>query len=241
MTGRRMSEVFDCFMRLYSGLPREGPGDASSLMRALDGLPKNARIFDAACGSGADTVMMLDVLPQAQIIGVDKQQQFIDAANARGLNAEFTVGDMLEPDGMFDLIWSAGAVYFAGIEAALNAWRPHLNAKGRIGFSEAVWLSDTPSVVAKDFWQEAFPAMGNIAQMVARIEKSGFRVCSATSIGRASWEGYYWGLRARIAEIKAGQVSAVMAQVLAETEAEIELFDRHFGEYDYAVFVAEPV
>ena len=236
-----MSEAFECFMRLYSGLSREGPGDVASMMPALTGLPQSARIFDAACGSGADTKNMLDVSSLARVVGVDKQQQFIDAAKARGLRADFYTGDMLEPDGLFDLVWCAGAVYFVGVETALNSWRPHLKPAGRIGFSEIVWLTDTPSAPAKKFWHDAFPAMGNITQMSERIEKLGFRVISAKPLGRSGWETYYAGLAANIAKIKSGHITPVMAQTLAETETEIELFNAHPGQYDYAVFVAEPI
>lgn len=235
-----MSEEFDCFIRLYSGLPREGPGDAESLALALQGLPAGARIFDAACGSGADTALMLDAMPQAEIFAVDKQQQFIDAAISRGLQADFQVGDMLKPSGKFDLIWSAGAVYFVGVEAALTAWRPHLKNGGRIGFSEAVWLTDTPHKAARNFWDDAFPAMGNIAEMTARIEAKGFRVILAKPLGRAAWLGYYASLAANIAEIRLNAPSKIMEKVMANTESEVALFEAHFGDYDYAVFIVEP-
>jgi len=235
-----MSEEFDCFMQLYSGLLREGPGDAESLSLALQGLPAGARIFDAACGSGADTGLMLDTLPQAEILAVDRQQQFIYAANSRGLPADFQVGDMLKPCGKFDLIWSAGAVYFVGVEAALAAWRPHLKNSGRIGFSEVVWLTDTPHKAAQDFWNDAFPAMGNIAEMSARIEAKGFRVISSRPLGRGAWLGYYASLAARIADIRLNAPSKMMQQVIAETESEMVLFEAHFGDYDYVVFIIEP-
>ncbi|MEE9453992.1 MAG: class I SAM-dependent methyltransferase [Paracoccaceae bacterium] len=229
------------FWTLYSGLTREGPGDKASLARALQGLAKEARIFDAACGSGADSAMMLDMLPEVEIIGVDKHPEFIAAAKARGLRADFHVSDMLAPDGKFDLIWCAGAVYFVGIEAALKAWGPHLEPGGRIAFSEVVWLTDTPSNAAKTFWQEAYPQIGTIASMRQRIEGCGFNVTSATPLGRAGWQHYYASLAARISELRKSPVSDNMAAVLVETEAEIALFEAHFGEYDYAVFLVQPL
>ncbi len=228
------------FWTLYSALPREGPGDAASLARALAGLPADARILDAACGSGADSAMILDILPDADIVGVDKHPDFIASAKARGLRAGFHIGDMLDLEGKFDLIWCAGAVYFVGIEAALKAWKPHMKPGGKIAFSEVVWLTDTPSIAAKTFWNAAYPQIGTIASLRQRITACGFTVTSAEPLGRAGWQGYYEGLRTRIAAIRATNPSPSMISVLCETEAEIALFEAHFGEYDYAVFIVAP-
>lgn len=235
-----MSEQFDAFMTLYTGLDREGPGDEASLAKAMAGLPAKARIFDAACGSGADTAMMLDILPEAQIIGVDKQPIFIDGAMSRGLNADFRVGDMLEPDGMFDLIWSAGAVYFVGLEAALKAWRGHLNPGGRVAFSEIVWMTGTPSEQTRTFWEAEYPQIGTIDSLSQRIEASGFKVISAEPLGRKGWDSFYDSVQASIKKLRKGTISPVMETVLAESEFERNLFYTHPGDYDYAVFNIEP-
>lgn len=234
-----MPEEFDAFMELYSDLPREGPGNMDSLLNVLDiaDTPVMGRIFDAACGSGADSAIIERALPGAKIIGVDKQPQFIKAAKARGLHAEFLVGDMLQPDGIFDLIWCAGAVYFFGIEAALDAWKQHLSLEGKIAFSELVWLKE-PSAPAKTFWDDAFPAMTTQNGLIQRIETSGFKVLSATPLGRSGWDPYLDALRERINLLQSR--GPAMDSVLAETSTEIALYDSHFGEYDYVVFLIEP-
>ncbi len=235
-----MSDEFAAFMELYSGLPREGPGTVDSLLNVLEiaDVPPLGRILDVACGSGADCETFQRALPAVELIGIDKQADFIEAAKARGLNAEFRVGDMLWPDGEFDLIWCAGAAYFFGAETVLEAWRSHLRPGGKVAFSEVVWLGQ-PSAEAKVFWAEAYPQMDSQNGLAARIEKAGFRVLSAEPLGRAGWDDYYNALRANAACLK-GQ-SEVMDAVCAETEAEIGIYDAHFGEYDYAVYLVEPI
>lgn len=235
-----MSEAFDAFMALYTGLPREGPGTVDSLLNVLEiaNTPPLGRVLDAACGSGADSKTLRRALPNVELIGIDKQEAFISAAKARGIEADFQTGDMLWPEGEFDLIWCAGAVYFFGVETALDAWRSHLRPQGRMAFSEVVWLGQ-PSPAAKTFWDEAYPQMATQNGLAARIEASGYKVLSAEPLGRAGWEGYYAALRKNIANLK-GQ-SAVMDGVIAETEAEITLFDSDFGCYDYVVYLTEPL
>ena len=235
-----MSDDFAAFMELYSGLPREGPGTVDSLLNVLEiaDTPPLGRVLDAACGSGADTVTLSRALPNAEIIGVDKQEAFITAAKARGLAADFRVGDMLWVEGDFDLIWCAGAVYFFGLETVLEAWRSHLRPSGKVAFSEVVWRGQ-PSPAAKDFWQDAYPQMDSLNGLSARIEASGFKVLSAEPLGRAGWEGYYAALQKNISRLQ-GQ-SPVMDEVVKETQAEIDIFTTDFGSYDYVVYLAEPL
>lgn len=235
-----MSEAFSAFMQLYSDLPREGPGSIDSLLNVLEiaDTPPLGRVLDAACGTGADCETLARALPNVELIGVDKQAEFIEAAKARGLQVDFQVGDMLWVTGNFDLIWCAGAVYFFGVETVLEAWRSHLQPGGKIAFSEVVWRGQA-STEAKDFWAEAYPKMDSQNGLSARIEACGFRVLSAEPLGRAGWETYYNALRENIERLK-GQ-SPVMDEVIAETEAEIAVYDAHFGEYDYVVYLVEPV
>ncbi len=235
-----MSEAFDAFMALYAGLPREGPGTVDSLLNVLEiaNTPPLGRVLDAACGSGADSKTLRRALPNVELIGLDKQEAFIKAAKARGIAADFQVGDMLWPEGDFDLIWCAGAVYFFGVETVLDAWRSHLRPQGKIAFSEVVWLGQ-PSPAAKEFWAEAYPQMSSQNGLAARIEASGYKVLSAKPLDRAGWEDYYAALRKNITRLK-GQ-SATMDEVIAETEAEIAVFDSDFGSYDYVVYLTEPL
>ncbi|MCF6272012.1 MAG: methyltransferase domain-containing protein [Rhodobacteraceae bacterium] len=234
-----MSDELAAFMELYSDLPREGPGTVHSLLSVLEiaDTPPLGRVLDAACGSGADSETIIRALPGMEIIGIDKQAAFITAAKTRALKVEFQVGDMLWPEGRFDLIWCAGAVYFTGMETALEAWRSHLTPGGKIAFSEVVWRGK-PSPEAQAFWQDAYPQMDTQNGLEARIEAAGFRVLSAESLGRDGWQPYYNALRANVEKLR--NKSRIMDEMIAEIEAEIAIYDKYFGEYDYVVYLAEP-
>ena len=234
-----MPDSLDAFMTLYSDLPREGPGTVGSLLNVLDiaDPPPLGRVLDAACGSGADAGTILRVLPGVELIGIDSQPAFIEAAKKRGVRADFSVGDMLWPEGKFDLIWCAGAVYFIGLETVLEAWRSHLSPGGKIAFSELVWVGQ-PSVAARAYWQTAYPHMDTQNGLASRIEASGFKLLSAEPLGRAGWEDYYNALRSNI-ESHRGE-SQEMDAIIAETEAEIAIFDTDFGSFDYVVYLVAP-
>lgn len=233
----------NAFLTLYTGLSREGPGDEASLHNVLKvaGTKPDARVLDAACGSGADTVTLLSALPKAHVLAVDKYEHFISQAKKRIEpcdRCDLRVGDMLDVEGDFDLIWCAGAVYFKGVELALNAWRNHLTDGGRIAFSDAVWLTDTPPKPAQDFWME-YPEMTDIDGVKTRIEAAGFKVLSAEVLGREGWETYYDSLETRALDLRKGPVDAELAQVLQGALDEVAIFREHGDVYDYAIFVAE--
>lgn len=236
-----MPESFAAFIELYSDLPREGPGSVDSLLSVLEmaATPVDARIYDAACGSGADSATFARALPDAKIIGKDTQAPFIEAAKARNLRAEFEVGDMLKPEGVFDLIWCAGAVYFVGLEKALQTWRKHLKPGGKIAFSEIAWLSKTPDARAVAHWAKAYPQMARHHALIGRIEACGYRVIAADPLGRAGWQVFYDGLKQRITALQ--ERGPVMDAVLAEELAEIDIFETCFPDYDYVMFLVEPV
>jgi len=53
-----MEHLSEVFYELFTGLPRQGPGDASSTARALALMtqrPIVPRILDIGCGSGTQT------------------------------------------------------------------------------------------------------------------------------------------------------------------------------------------
>ena len=104
------------FVELHSGLPREGPGDDESTLRALRmcaELPDRPDILDVGCGPGMQTLAMLGAT-DGTMTAVDFYPQFLDqlaeSAHAAGIGQRLrSVGaDMndlpVEPDSC-DLIW----------------------------------------------------------------------------------------------------------------------------------------
>jgi len=77
-------------------------------------LPLSAtdRVLDAACGSGSMSRLLARTYPQAEIVGVDLRQQYLDFARSRaeGLrNLQFRPADVFAlpfADGTFDVVWT---------------------------------------------------------------------------------------------------------------------------------------
>ena len=76
------------FFTLHRDLPREGPGERGDVAWAAEmaALAPDARICEAACGPGADIPALLFAAPEANLIGFDLHQPFVeDAALKAGL------------------------------------------------------------------------------------------------------------------------------------------------------------
>lgn len=237
-----MSGLPGAFFVLHDGLTREAPGDADSLAWALDlaGTPARGRILDAGCGPGADLALLAGLRPGAALVGRDLHAPFIERIRAEQPHVSAEVGDMLTPDGEFDLIWSAGAAYGPGVEVALEAWRGHLRPGGAVAFSDCLWRSSRPAPEARAFWATEYPAMQDLPGHIARIEAAGYRILGARWLGDAAWEAYYGPLAERVAALRAG-ADAEMARVLDETEAEIAVWRHHGADFGYYLTVVRPL
>ena len=120
-------EERDAFWRVMDpGLPRQGPGSRESTSRALwmiPTLPARPRVLDLGCGSGPQTLVLAQLLPDASITAIDSHGPFVDElrrrAEASGVADRVTgvQGDFITdlPQGPWDLIWSEGAAYFSGL------------------------------------------------------------------------------------------------------------------------------
>jgi SAM-dependent methyltransferase len=77
-------------------------------------VPPNGRVLDVGCGSGSMSRLIAGSFPQAEVVGVDLREQYLDYARARardeGLrNLTFRIGDVFAlpfPDASFDVVWS---------------------------------------------------------------------------------------------------------------------------------------
>lgn len=234
----------DPFFVLHADIPREGPGDPESLDWAMGvaNLPRDAKILDAGCGPGADIEGLLAHAPEGQVLAVDLHPAFIEQLRARWagdgrVTAE--VADMRGPEGPFDLVWSAGALYFLGVTEGLAHFRGKLAPGGVVAFSELVWLSDARPPEVVSLLAEEYPPMGDIATLEARIAAAGYEICGMKVLPDAAWEAYYGPLEARIARLRPGAGPA-LARVLDETETEIRLWRAYRDTFGYALAVVRP-
>ncbi|TMV09176.1 class I SAM-dependent methyltransferase [Ruegeria sediminis] len=236
---------WESFFTLHRGLPREGPGCPDDVFWALEriGLYGELNVCDAGCGPGADLETLAEALPQAQLLGIESQPQFVEEAQARcgrfGDRVRVIEGDMADPGGPFDLIWCAGALYFLGVTEGLTAWRNALAPGGWVAFSEPVLLPGSQSAAAREFWEE-YPALTEMEGITDRVSKAGYDVIDYRLIVGAPWATYYGPLRDRIAELRAQNPGVALCAVLDAHEREISLWEAARDQIAYALVLAQP-
>jgi len=237
----------EAFFTIHSDLPREGPGDRESLDWAMSVArpPTDARILDAGCGPGADIEGLLAHAPRGHVLAVDLHQPFVDhVAEVWKGDARVTamVADMVRVAGTFDLIWSAGAVYFLGVRAALEGWRGALAPGGRVVFSELAWRSDNPPKAARDYFAEEYPQMQRADAVQSAVSAAGYRTLAARFLGPDAWNAYYAPIEARIAVLTASGAAAdpELARAIAQHQAEIATWRNHGESHGYLLCVTEP-
>ena len=125
----------EAFLKVHSGIPREGPGsDASTrtALRKLPKLPSAARILDLGCGPGRQTLVLAREL-QSRVIAVDIFQQYLDELEKSSLDAglseaielrKVSMEDLGYKDESIDLVWSEGALYTVGVLKELRYLHP---------------------------------------------------------------------------------------------------------------------
>lgn len=236
------------FFRLYEGLPRQGPGSDACTRAALGRLPPlpaKPRVLDLGCGSGRQTLVLAELL-RTEVVAVDLHRPFLDqleaAARERGLahlieTRSADMGALDLPPASFDLLWSEGAIYLLGFEDGLRRWRPWLAPGGLVAVTECSWLSETRSEELAAFWREAYPAMGSVADNLARAERAGFEACDWFALPPSAWwDDYYTPLLQRV-ESLASAADPAQAAVIAETEREIDLYRRYHEVYGYVFYL----
>jgi ubiquinone/menaquinone biosynthesis C-methylase UbiE len=240
------------FWELHRGLLRQGPGDDAHTRRAfaaVRGLPARAQVVDVGCGPGMQT-LELARLSRCRVTAVDNHAPFLRELQERA--AQVGLSELVAPCAAdmlrlpfaaesVDLFWSEGAIYIAGFEAGLRAWRPMLRANGSVAVTEATWLAaDPPEPVAR-FWAESYPAMTHAEENEHRAEAAGYRVIDRFPLPpEAWWTHYYTPLEARLPELRRrheGDPEA-LAALDAEVE-EIELFRRYSDYYGYVFYVLQ--
>jgi SAM-dependent methyltransferase len=238
------------FFELFSGLPRQGPGDEASTLRALALVPRTSartRILDVGCGTGLSSRVLARSTP-ARVVGVDDHPPFVEELNrqaqALGLadRLEARVGDMRRLDfapGSFDLVWSEGAIYVMGFEAGLRAWRPLLAPGGHVAVTEVCWMRPDPPPECAAFWAEEYPAIRDVASRLATIEGCGYHTVGHFALPPSSWwDDYYRPLEGNLALFRDRHRGEPDASGLADqVQREIDVWRRYSGYYGYVFFV----
>ena len=237
---------WDAFFAVHRDLRREGPGLAEDVawVGGLIGISPQGQVCDAGCGPGGDLAALRQLVPEGRIDGFEMAPHFVDAARKRfaGDPSVWIFAESMEGlTGPYDLIWSAGAVYFLGVARALNAWRGALSDQGAVAFSHPCLFTDAPSKAALAFW-EAEPG-GIETELTTRDEIAavGWRVLAARPLSDAAWAAYYEPIEARCDALEAAGVSEAVAAAIAAARKEASDWRTVARETGYMLYVVRPV
>ncbi len=248
------ARLFEIFLDIQRGLPRQGPGCAEATREALalcGELPDGLTVLDVGCGPGMQTMTLAETLDAAlgrPIAALDMHGEYLTqlqaSSAARGLGERIAPlqGDMAAlpfADGSFDLIWSEGAAYIMGFAEAFAAWRPLLRAGGCVAVTELTWLVAEPPEEAARFFAEEYPAMTDVATNLASLQAAGYEVLGHFTLPDAAWwTDYYSPLEAKLPALRARYAEDAAARdFVAASQREIEMRRRYPDSYGYVFFV----
>lgn len=236
----------EIFWALHSDLPREGVGSDATTRHLLDlarPLPATPQALDVGCGPGRASLVLAEA--GARVTAVDTHEPFLRRLRAvaaeRGLadriaTERHSMAELPYPGGSFDLVWSEGAAYLMGVDAALASWRRLLRPGGVLVVTDVGWTVPEPAPETRAFWAEGYPAMRTPAATAEAARAAGYAVVATYLLPESDWwDEYYTPLAARIDGWP--DPDPATTAVLAEQRAEIELRRDHPGDYGYTGFV----
>lgn len=242
----------ELFYEIHNDLPREGPGDNESTLRAfrmLDKLPGNARLLDIGCGPGMQTVQLAKAL-NGTITALDNHQPFLDQLKASACREKvldkITIvnGSMFEmsfPPRSFDIIWSEGAIFIIGFERGLKEWKKYLKNGGYLVVSELSWLRQDGPPEVKEFFQREYPVMLPVSQNLKIIEDAGYSPIGSFVLPESSWwDNYYLPIEKKMKQLpRKYPGSAEMKQFIDMHREEIEMYREYSAYYGNVFFIMQ--
>lgn len=240
----------DIFFEIHKNIPREGPGDDASTIKAYHLIPKlnQPKILDIGCGPGLQTLALAKTT-DGTIIAGDIHQPFLDSLKRKLIEQKLsekvsvTHLDMFDlsnyEDGSFDIIWSEGAVYIMGFEKGLLSWQNKVKTGGYIVVSELCWLKPCLNDELQAFWDEEYPPMVSHEDNLETIKRVGLSCEHSFVLPDSSWWlHYYTPLTKRVQELRDVYKDDSEAQTLLDyTMKEIEMHEKYSDTYGYVFYI----
>ena len=238
------------FFEIHQNLPRESPGGNEYTRQAFQMLPKlyQPNILDIGCGPGAQT-LELARLTDGNIIAIDTHQPFLDRLQAQAdelglcdriICLNQSMFELSFPEETFDLLWAEGSIYIIGLEKGLKQWHPLIKPDGFLVISELVWLQSQVPKTIQTFWQENYPAMKTLEQLLNLIPECGYKLIGNFNLAEKAWWNYYLPLEARINDLcKTYNNNPEALAVLKNEQLEIEMYREYHDWYGYEFFVLQ--
>ena len=226
------------FFELFTGLPRQGPGDDASTLKALALVPDvgpDARVLDLGCGPGRQTRTLAGGSP-ARFVGIDNHLPYVEAATQEartcGLadRVEFRVGDMVSWRCLTGRSTSSG-VRGPCTSSALSRAPPMaavLMPAGHLVVSEACWMKPDPPPECVAFWNAEYPAIRSVETLLSVVDTCGWQTVAHFSLPRESWwTDYYGPLQHSVTQFRQRHEHEPDAQELAhQVQREIDMWVR---------------
>ena len=244
---RRLARLFE----IFESVPRGGPGDPASTRRALammTGLPAGPRVLELGCGPGAGS-SHLARLTGGRVTALDLHAPFVAQQSAAAREAGLS--QRLDPvcadmhavpfrDGVFDLVWSEGALYSIGFRNGLELCARLVQPGGYVAASEVVWTVDAPPDEVRRWWHAEYPDIAPIAEKAAVVTGAGLEIIDHFTLPHDAWTLYFYEpMKARLGEFRrAWSGDAVGLAVIAELDVEIDMYERYSHVQGYEFFVA---
>lgn len=239
---------FNLICDYFSSTERQGPGSTAATLAALhkiEPISPSSTIIDLGCGTGASTLLLAEQC-NCKVIGIDLFEQFLvklrHKAAAKGIAVDTLVCSMDNlpfAPASIDVIWCEGAIYNIGIERGLSLWHHLLKDGGYVVFSDATWLTNSPPREVANFWEEAYPAMGNLEQNLALIKSLGYEVIDHFTLDSKCWtENFYKPQHKAQVEFLARHPNNPTAQELvANQQREAEIYNKYGSLYGYVFYI----